>query len=656
MLTGSRPIHVKIILLLAVPISSLIALWIFAAGLTGSDGLRLLEINAVSNTVSLPSEQASIQIQHERLASVRYLRPGQDPGELHAQRVKTDAAVANFIKLATSEDTLDNLNPETRTLLHTVIRELERLPEIRGQVDDRSATTLEVIDFFSEIIDSSFRLYDRMILVPDISLYRQAKAVTMLGEAKEILSRERSLIAGTVALGRVTQAERDAFTRMAATRHFLYSQALGQLDEDIRGPYEKLYSSQLYNRFTTIEETLREIAHKDSHSGGHGRTAKLPVESMSWPAEVTGFWTAVERNQAEAVQQVIVRVTPAAVNILVQIAIAGGIGLIAVVASIVVSLRFRRRLVSELAGLRDAARDLADVRLKALVERLRHAKNPRAATEDSAPLDVDAETLEIRGIVHAFDSVQKTAVEAAVDQARLRTGVSQVFVNLARRNQSLLHRQLSQLDTMERAAHDQETLRDLFAIDHLTTRMRRHAESLIILSGASPGRGWRNPIPVVDVIRAALAEIEDYARVQVMHTPKVSLTGAAVADVIHMVAELAENATLFSPDQTKVDLRSFADETGLTIEIEDRGRGVGPAELYEINSRLTEVPEFNLAESDKLGLFVVGRLAARHGIKVALHTSPFGGINAVVHIPEDLIVFPPTVVPALPSAEKAPQA
>ncbi|SDG40545.1 Nitrate and nitrite sensing [Sinosporangium album] len=649
MLTGGRPIHVKIILLLAVPITSLIALWIFAAGLTGSDGLRLLEINTVVNTVSMPSEQAVIQIQHERLTSVRFLRPGQSPDELHVQRAKTDKAVAEFTRLASGDDAREAVSPETRTQLTTLLRELQRLPEIRRQVDGRNVDSLEVIDFYSGIVDSGFRMYDKMILVPDLHLYRQAKAVTTLGEAKEILSRERALITGAVAAGRVTPSERDAFTRMSATRRFLYGQAISALDAEIRGPYEKLYASSLYNRFAVIENRLRNTGPGES----------LPPQSILWPAEVTGLWTAVERNQAEAVQHIVVRVTPAAVTILVQIGIAGGVGLIAVVLSVVVTLRFRKRLVGELAGLRDAARELADVKLTALVERLRNSKNatpgpnaaPDAGADIAVPLDVKTDTLEIRGILHAFDSVQKTAVDAAVDQARLRNGVSKVFVNLARRNQSLLHRQLSQLDAMEKATDDPDALQDLFSIDHLTTRMRRHAESLIILSGASPGRGWRNPIPVVDVVRAALAEIEEYARVQVMHTPRVSLAGSAVADTIHLIAELAENATLFSPSQTKVDLRSSVDDTGLLVEIEDRGLGIGPVELYEINTRLTDVPEFDLAESDKLGLFVVARLAARHNIRVALNASPFGGINATVHIPADLIVHPPTAVPALTSAK-----
>ena len=180
--------------------------------------------------------------------------------------------------------------------------------------------------------------------------------------------------------------------------------------------------------------------------------------------------------------------------------------------------------------------------------------------------------------------MQRTAVEAAVGQANLRKGVNQVFLNLSLRNQSLLHRQLAMLDAMERATRDPAALDDLFRLDHLTTRMRRHAEGLIILSGATPGRGWRDPVPVIDVLRAAIAEVEDYVRVDVASESRDAVVGAAVNDVIHLLAELVENATAFSPPNTRVEIRADAVGDGLAIEIEDRGLGLSAEELAEINA------------------------------------------------------------------------
>src|SRR5436190_2242253 len=230
------------------------------------------------------------------------------------------------------------------------------------------------------------------------------------------------------------------------------------------------------------------------------------------------------------------------------------------------------------------------------------------------------------------------AVSAAVDQAQLRKGVNQVFLNISMRNQSLLHRQLGMLDSMERRTSEPGALADLFRLDHLTTRMRRYAEGLIILSGAVPGRGWRDPVPVVDILRAAVAEVEDYVRVDVTSESDDLIAGNAVSDVIHLIAELIENAAAFSPPNTRIEVRAERVGTGLVAEVEDRGLGMSPDELDDINARLASLPEFDLAHSDQLGLFVVSRLAARHAIKVSLRRSVYGGTTAVVLMPFGVVV------------------
>jgi hypothetical protein len=229
-------------------------------------------------------------------------------------------------------------------------------------------------------------------------------------------------------------------------------------------------------------------------------------------------------------------------------------------------------------------------------------------------------------------------VEAAVGQAQLRKGVSNVFRSLARRNQSLLQRQLKMLDEMERGTHDPESLAQLFRLDQLTTRMRRQAEGLIILSGAAAGRGWRQPVPVVEVLRGAIGEIEDYVRVDMVTDSRDVVPGAAVADVTHLLAELIENAVLYSPPQTRVKVSASRVANGYVVEIEDRGLGIPAETLAVLNDRLAKPPEFDLADSDQLGLFVVSRLAARHGIKISLRGSAYGGTAAIVLMPHGLVV------------------
>lgn len=247
-------------------------------------------------------------------------------------------------------------------------------------------------------------------------------------------------------------------------------------------------------------------------------------------------------------------------------------------------------------------------------------------------------------------------------QAELRHGVSEVFVNLARRSQVLLHKQLTLLDTMERRTEDTDELADLFRLDHLTTRMRRHAEGLVILSGAAPSRQWRRPVQLMDIVRASVAEVEDYERIEVRRLPRLAVTGPAVADLTHLVAELLENATVFSPPHTAVHVIGERVANGFTLEIHDRGLGMAADALLDANLRLAETPEFELSDTDRLGLFVVSRLAQRQNVRVSLQPSPYGGTTAVVFIPDTLLTDPPTprapasvsTVRTAPGAARAP--
>ena len=315
--------------------------------------------------------------------------------------------------------------------------------------------------------------------------------------------------------------------------------------------------------------------------------------------------------------------------------LAGGLGLLAVVACIVVSLLVGRGLVRELSDLRRSADDLADHRLPRMVDQLATGGNPDVVEE---PLNIKVRTREIAQVRDDFAKVQHTAVDAAVGQARLREGIGEAFRNLARRSQSLLHRQLALLDRMERRTEDPQELEDLFRIDHLATRMRRHAESLVILSGQSPARGWRNPVPFVDVIRAAVAEVEDYTRVTVISAGDAGLTGQAVGDVIHMIAELIENATIYSPPNTPVVIQGGIVGHGFAIEIEDRGLGMSDEKLAEANDQLAEPLPFDPANTDQLGLLVAGQLARRHDIQITLRRNPYGGTTAIVLIPHSIVV------------------
>jgi signal transduction histidine kinase len=327
--------------------------------------------------------------------------------------------------------------------------------------------------------------------------------------------------------------------------------------------------------------------------------------------------------------------------------LAGAALVVAVLAVVLVAL-YARRLSHEISDLTQAARTLANEQLPRIVRELReapaasgaHATQAARRTMEAQWLAARAQrtkTAEIAAAVDAITSIERTALEAATAEARLRDGLRQILMSLGRRNQSLLHRQLKIIDHLEQQAVSPGELADLFALDHLTTRMRRHAESLAILSGAAPVRSWSAPVPVIDVIRAAVAEIEDYKRVSVVTDADESVAASAVTDMIHLLAELIENATLFSPSATRVEVRAERVANGFAIEVEDRGLGIAAEQLLEINDRLASPPDFDLADADRLGLFVAGRLATRHGVHVELIPSAYRGTRAVVVLPDGLV-------------------
>ncbi|WP_204044135.1 sensor histidine kinase [Acrocarpospora phusangensis] len=616
-------------------------MWGFVLNLTVGDGLALLRANALYETIGVTSTDLGLRIQEERALSADVLSNGQTgSAELSAMQAKTTVAVDAFNKAARDQKTRDSMSEELHAPLDSLLTELEALPRIRDSIALGNTTRLDAIKAYNAIMDELFRVYDRMVSVPDLGIFQQANAMQAMGNAHEMIAREDGLIRGALARGKLTAEEHNSFSEWVATRQFLYAKNLPVLEGGHRAPYEAVLSSDLFTQFQVLEgQIVNQV-----RSGG-----PLPAEAAKWKSTVDSLIVRLDDARIRSSAALTESATAVATGIMARIAVAGGVGLIAVVATIIFSVRFGRRLVRDLAGLRHAALELADVRLPRVVDRLKRGEDVDIETE--APPIVAGGSTEVEDVANAFSSVQRTAVEAAVGQANLRRGVNHVFLNLARRKQSLLHRQLTLLDSMQRRAAEPEVLEDLFRLDHLTTRMRRHAEGLIILSGAAPGRSWRKPVPIIDVVRAAVAEVEDFTRVTVLPMPESAVAGASVADLIHLVAELIENATVFSPPQTKVQVRAEMVANGLVLEVEDRGLGLSPEEYQAINEKLAVPPEFDLADSDRLGLFVVGQLAARYGIGVVLRSSPYGGTTAIVLVPRSLVAEDgsPAAIPPAPA-------
>ena len=302
---------------------------------------------------------------------------------------------------------------------------------------------------------------------------------------------------------------------------------------------------------------------------------------------------------------------------------------------LIATLAVARSMVRPLRRLREGALDIATVQLPERVRQLSEALDPSTSL-DVAPIEVMSAN-EIGQVARAFDQVHAEAVRLAGNEAMLRRSFNAMFVNLSRRSQSLIERLVRLIDSLEQNEQDPGRLANLFSMDHLVTRMRRNSENLLLLAGHDTARKWSGPVPLADVARAAVSEIEQYSRVSLKIQPGIAVPGQAVSDVVHLLAELIENATVFSPEDTPVYV-SAQDLTsgGVLIEVSDNGVGVPEARLSEMNWRLDNPPVIDVSVSRHMGLFAVARLAERHGIRVRLRPRSPRGLTALVWLPDSV--------------------
>ena len=619
-------IRSKIIALVSVPLTALLALWIFATVLTAGPAFNLLNAQTLLDSVGTPGQVLVGELQRERRLSVEYLSvSGVVPPALTEQRVATDRAAAEFRRAASSAKAQDAASDALRIRIQQTFSEIDNLQGNRQHINRRELDAIGAQGAYNSLINAGFLMFAATATFNDESIDREIRGLTTVGRGQEYLSRIDSLLAGAAAGGAFTDELRTEMLQDIGTSRFLLGSGVDELPLSSRTAWEKISTGAAFTRLRNLQDTLVENA----------RAGKVtPVPGSVWQPAYDLSAQQLRSFEIDATAALTERATPVAAKILIRLGLAAVVGLIALIVSIVVSVKVGRSIVGRLRRLRGEALEMATERLPTVVRRLQRGEAVDVEVE-TPPLEYGQD--EIGQLGQAFNDVQRTAVQSAVEEANVRRGINEVFLNIARRSQTLLHRQLALLDRMERRETEPQELEDLYRVDHLATRMRRHAEDLVILAGAAPGRGWRNPVPVIDVIRGAISEVEDYKRVDIRSVASAAVLGRAVGDVIHLIAELLENAASFSPPHTRVTVAGQVLPNGYAIEIEDRGLGMTPEAIEEANRRLLEPPDFDPTDSARLGLFVVAQLAHRHNIRVSLRPSAYAGVTAIVLIPAELV-------------------
>jgi signal transduction histidine kinase len=532
------------------------------------------------------------------------------------------------------------LDEATAERLASATNRLAGLTDLRRDVSRGSISTAAALDAYNTAIADLLNTNRGLTSgIADPQLAQQVGAFVAVSRIKELAALERELVSEVLDRGRFAPGQFRRFTSTLSTRAVL----LSEFRAAATGAQRAVFVDTLVGPEVQRARELQAAA-----VAGEG-AKQLEIDPAEW-------WT-VNSTEIDLLHRVEDRLGAAAVDASradetaarIRAAVDAAAVLLVLVLAIGLSLVVVRSLLRPLGLLRSSAEEVAHSQLPGVVERLHRAE----------PVDLNAETRpigipdrdEIGQVARAFDAVHSTAVRVAAEQAALRRSVADMFLSLGRRLQALVHRQLELLDELERTEADPEQLRSLFRLDHLATRMRRNAENLLVLSGAEPVRRWSDPVPLPRVIRAASAEIEDYNRIGVMPMADVRVVGHAVSDVVHLLAELIENAAAFSPPGTRVQVSGEPAAHGYLLEIEDQGIGMSDEELAEANEQLAKPASIDLASAQRLGFYVVGRLAARHGIKVRLRRSWFGGVAALVLLPTALLGGPETEMePAGPAA------
>lgn len=633
-----RSIRASLITLAVVPATAMVLLWVSGSYALFDQWNNSNDVGQAAKT-TYALQPAVGEFQKERQLTVSLLASHGSPAALQAQRRRTDAALAGFRTADAASAGAGSAQYQAQ--LATVRKRLTGLTTERTAVDDGKTTRQQAYTAYSDAVSSALNLFGMLSTDSgDAATAAGAGHALAFLRGAEALSQEEAILNGVAASRKLSVQERSALAAAQAVRvSVLSNEVEPNLPAQLGGQLGKTMGGQDWAAMTDFEKTVA------AASAGHDGTISVPAvpaARAAAPGRVSATVQAVEG-------QFLLKVTQDSAHrthqVLVKALLGSALAFVAVLAVGLLSWRITRSLIGRMSGLRAATLELAEERLPELITRLR-TQGKRAELDDLPELDYGTD--ELGKVAEAFNSAQRTAVSVALEQAALREGARLVFHNMSRRIQLLVHRQLTVIDSMERKEQDPQLLSDLYRVDHLATRMRRNAESLTVLSGASPRRRWKQAVPLADLLRSAVSEIEGYTRVVVEPLPPIAVLGPAVGDTIHLMAELIENGVTFSPPHTEVRVRALPVAQGYAVEVEDRGLGLTPDEYAAANELLHHPKDFSfttLGEDPRLGLFTVGHLAQRHGVTASLQASSYGGSLAVVVIPHALTESAADAVP-----------
>jgi signal transduction histidine kinase len=585
-------------------------------------------------------------LQAEREDTIRYVTTGLTGG---GRGSPGTAGSLQLAVLAQDHRATDQLAAQVRSRAATIgssypavaqqeakgaITAIDGLPALRSVATSTRIPSLAVIQEYAATISQLLALEGEIATGSnDAALADTARVVGLISASKEAVSQQQAILTSALTPDLVGSNQFQPGQLSAINAAQAEQQAdLAQFSLTATSSQRHLYDSDLSSALA--DRAQAQIQQAIALAQGGGSSAENPAFTNA--ASGSAYLVASLHSVEQGLMNSVIAQSGSLRGKAITAALIEAFAVIVVLAlALLFTVALGRSMTRPLHQLRTGALEVAGERLPETV-RLMSGGGGEAALE-VPPIEVDS-TDEIGEVARAFDQVHREAVRLAANEAALRGNINAMFVNLSRRSQTLVERQIRLIDDLEQGEQDSERLSNLFQMDHLATRMRRNSENLLVLAGHELSKRWSEPVALVNVLRAAVSEIEHYERVVPDIQPGISVRGQAVNDVVHLLSELAENATTFSPAESLVHVSGYSlNSGGVLLDITDQGVGMGAEEIAHANWRLDNPPVVDVAVSRRMGLFVVARLAGRHGIHVRLRPASKGGLTALVWLPDEVI-------------------